>query len=326
MKFRTLQNAYFLSHLLSPIVSFPVFPSSTSETTQLPLVIWHGLGDDFAREGLKHIAQLAEDTNPGTYIHIIHVGDTPEADRQASFLGNVTVQLETVCKQLESDPILSTAPAVNALGFSQGGQFLRGYVERCNSPPVRNLVTFGSQHNGIAKFQSCAATGDWVCRGAEALLRFGAWSNMVQSRFVPAQYFRDPEELDQYLLHSNFLADINNEREIKNEQYKRNLISLNKFAMYMFKDDKLVVPKQSAHFAEVNSTTGYVKPLQERAIYTEDWLGLKVMDEAGSLEFLTVPGEHMQLSDRVLKEAFEKYFGPVEVDLASHPELVLQVQ
>jgi hypothetical protein len=25
----------------------------------------------------------------------------------------------------------------------------RGFVERCNHPPVRNLITWGSQHNGI---------------------------------------------------------------------------------------------------------------------------------------------------------------------------------
>ncbi|WEW58397.1 palmitoyl-protein thioesterase [Emydomyces testavorans] len=312
--------------LLLPALSFPLSTASTSKLTPLPLVVWHGLGDDFARDGLKQVSRLAEEINPGTYVHVIHVGATPEEDRQATFLGNVTTQLAAVCEQLASDPILSTAPAINALGFSQGGQFLRGYVERCNNPPVRNLVTFGSQHNGIAKFQACAARGDWVCRGAEALLQFGAWSELVQSRFVPAQYFRDPEELNEYLQHSNFLADINNERAVKNMQYKRNLIALNKFVMFMFRDDGMVVPKQTAHFAEVNMTSGEVTPLREREVYREDWLGLKVLDEAGKLEFLTVPGEHMQISEDLLKMTFERYFGPVEVDEASNPGLVLQTQ
>src|SRR5271154_1838695 len=125
-----------------------------TDETPLPVVIWHGLGDRFDADGMKNVAKLIDEVNPGTYVHIIRLGDDGDSDRSASFFGNVTEQVEMVCQQLVSDPILGTAPAIDALGFSQGGQFLRGYVERCNNPPVRNLVTFGSQHNGIAAFQN----------------------------------------------------------------------------------------------------------------------------------------------------------------------------
>ncbi|KAL3482228.1 palmitoyl-protein thioesterase precursor [Aspergillus californicus] len=287
----------------------------TTELTPLPLVIWHGLGDDFLRDGMKSIATLADSINPGTYVHLIHLGDTSSADRQATFVGNVTEQVSSVCAQLAADPILSTAPAINALGFSQGGQFLRAYVERCNTPPIRNLVTFGSQHNGISEFQECS-WNDFVCRGAEALLKVGRWSSLVQSRFVPAQYFRDPAELEPYLETSNFLADVNNERVLKNVSYKENLGTLNRFAMYMFEEDKVVHPKESAWFADVNVTTGEVVPLRERDLYKEDWLGLKGLDEQGKLEFKTLPGDHMRFEDEDLENVFTEYFGPVEVDLS----------
>ncbi|KAL5364988.1 Alpha/Beta hydrolase protein [Aspergillus floccosus] len=313
-------------HLLNPLalslsLTLPVLSAALPHTTELaplPLVIWHGLGDDFQRDGMKEIAALAEQINPGTYVHLIHLADSSSGDRQASFLGNVTEQIATVCAQLAADPILRTAPAVNALGFSQGGQFLRGYVERCSrgggGPPlVRNLVTFGSQHNGIAEFQECG-WGDLVCRGAEALLRAGRWSAFVQARLVPAQYFRDPAELDAYLAHSNFLADINNERAVKNATYRANLARLHRFAMYMFEDDAVVHPKESAWFAEVDAASGAVVPLRERDIYTQDWLGLKELDEQGKLDFRTVPGNHMQLSEETLTAVFKEYFGPVEVE------------
>jgi palmitoyl-protein thioesterase len=291
--------------------------------TQLPLVIWHGLGDDFEREGLQEIATLASKVNPGTYVHLIRLADTGNGDRQATFLGNVTEQLNIVCEKLAADPILGSAPAVNALGFSQGGQFLRGYVERCNAPRVHNLVTFGSQHNGISEFQSCSIS-DWVCRGAEALLRTGRWTEFVQSRLVPAQYFRDPAKLDAYLEHSNYLADINNERAHKNTTYAANMATLNRFAMFMFEKDTIAVPKESAWFADVNSTDGTVTPLRERSIYKEDWLGLKKLGDQNKLEFRTVPGQHMHLSEKVMEETFKEYFGPTGPSLSSPPRLIEQ--
>ncbi|KAJ5577327.1 Palmitoyl protein thioesterase [Penicillium sp. DV-2018c] len=304
----------FLAALATTALSAVLPWQSTADedsSTQLPLVIWHGLGDDFEREGLKEVVELAESTNPGTYVHLIRLAPDGSGDRSATFFGNVTEQISQVCEQLAAEPILRTAPAINALGFSQGGQFLRGYIERCNSPPVHNLVTFGSQHNGISEFESCASS-DWVCRGAEALLRSGRWTSFAQSRVVPAQYFRDPTELDLYLEHSNFLADINNERAVKNETYKKNLASLNRFVMYMFEEDTVAVPKESAFFSEVNATTGEVTPLHERLIYKEDWLGLKQLGEKGKLEFNTIPGQHMRLSEKVLRDAFTRYFGPLE--------------
>ena len=190
---------------------------------------------------------------------------------------------------------------------------MRAYVERCNKPPVANLVTFGAQHNGISEFQVCES-GDWLCRGKMALLRGNTWSDFVQGRLVPAQYFRNPEELEAYLEHSNFLADLNNERIVKNTTYAKNMKKLKRFVSYMFKDDTVVIPKQSAWFSEVNVTTGKETELKDRNMYKEDWLGLKWLDEKGRLKFPTIGGGHMALSDEVLIDAFTKYFSPEDED------------
>jgi palmitoyl-protein thioesterase len=289
-------------------------PSTAQILTPLPLVIWHGLGDSYDADGIKQTAKFAESLIPGTYVHVIQIGDTGSADRSATFFGNLTEQVEHVCTQLARDNILRTAPAINALGFSQGGQFLRAYVERCNFPPVRNLVTFGSQHNGISDFQGCASATDFVCQSANALLKFGTWSQFVQNRLVPAQYIRDPENLPQYLESSNFLADVNNERAVKNKTYADNIARLNKFVMYMFADDKTVVPKQSAWFAEYNKTSKVVTPLVERGMYKEDWIGLKRLAEKGGLVFDLLKGEHMRFSDKDLKRVMQEYFAPVSID------------
>lgn len=288
---------------------------STEETddTPLPVVIWHGLGDSSTADGLKDIAALIDEIHPGTYTHIISLGADGNADRSASFLGDVNLQAETVCAQLKADPILSTAPAIDAIGFSQGGQFLRGYVEKCNDPPVRNLLTFGSQHNGIREIEKCKSLLDLVCQGAQALLRTGGiWSDYVQSRLVPAQYYRDPADLDKYLESSHWLADINNERKEKNETYAKNLASLENLVMVLFDGDTTVIPKESGWFADVNVTSDEVIELRNRTIYTEDWIGLKALDEKGGLLFEKVKGGHMQLDEKDLKRLFGKYFGPLK--------------
>lgn len=303
-----------LSTLLLGFTHASPLPETASSSDPLPLVIWHGLGDNYAAEGLHTVGDLAVETNPGTFVYYIRLSESPDSDRTATFLGNVTDQIAKVCSDLASHPILSTAPAINALGFSQGGQFLRGYVERCNNPPVRNLVTYGSQHNGIERYQACAPS-DWVCKGWVGLLKGNTWSSYVQARLVPAQYYREVDDntgdaSEQYLTYSNFLADINNEREEKNATYAKNLARLNKFVMYMFEEDVTVVPKESAWFAQVNTTSEEVTPIRERKIYKEDWIGLKKLDEKGGLAFKTAKGAHMQLSDKDLVETFKTYFAP----------------
>lgn len=129
----------------------------------------------------------------------------------------------------------------------------------------------------------------------------------MQSTLVPAQYFRKEEELEKYLENSNFLADVNNEREVKNQTYKENLMKLEKFAMYMFSEDVTVIPKESAWFSEVNTTTGEETKLKDRLLYKEDWLGLKALDEEGKLDFMVAEGGHMQLSDELLRDTFKRY-------------------
>ncbi|KAF3350827.1 Putative transcription factor kapC [Verticillium dahliae VDG2] len=301
-----------------------VAAADVDDDTPLPLIIWHGLGDSFDGEGIQQVAELADAAFPGIYVHIVKVGADPNADRSATFFGNVSTQLEQVCADIAADPILSSAPAVDAIGFSQGGQFLRGYVERCNAPPVRSLIPYGSQHNGIVSFRACK-DGDLLCKGAMALLRFNQWSSFVQNRLVPAQYYRDPApaEYEKYIESSNFLADINNERATKNDAYAENVARLVNFVMIMFEHDTTVIPKETSWFEEVNGTESL--PLRARKLYTEDWIGLRALDRKGGLKFRKVPGEHMQFTNEQLNATMHEFLGPASKKFAAEaPELPLE--
>jgi palmitoyl-protein thioesterase len=290
-------------------------PLTRSDSKPLPLLIWHGLGDNYAADGLHSVGDLANETNPGTYVYYIRLDEDAGSDRTATFLGNVTEQIAQVCDDIAEHEVLSKAPGLNALGFSQGGQFLRGLIERCGDRVnIKNLVTFGSQHNGIAKYQICK-DGDWLCKGYINLLKANTWGAWVQSHLVPAQYFKATNETtgeptEEYLEASNFLADINNERVLKNVTYAKNLAALDSFVMYVFEDDTTVIPKESGWFAYTNTTSNEVTDLRDRDIYKEDWIGLKKLDEKGGLHFKTTKGGHMDLGDKVLTDVFQTYFAP----------------
>ena len=51
----------------------------------------------------------------------------------------------------------------HAVGFSQGGQFLRAVAQRCPDPPMKNLVTMGGQHQGVYGIPNCPGEEHLSC-------------------------------------------------------------------------------------------------------------------------------------------------------------------
>lgn len=108
-----------------------------------------------------------------------------------------------MCDQLKEVEGLENG--FDGIGFSQGGLFLRAYAERCNDPPLKTLVTFGSPHNGmlcpvhksqlltgISGIEDLPACGehDWFCKKRNQLIKSQAYTRYAQTHSVTAQYFR----------------------------------------------------------------------------------------------------------------------------------------
>ncbi|GAA6024338.1 hypothetical protein JCM11491_000382 [Sporobolomyces phaffii] len=265
----------------------------------VPVVIWHGLGDRYDAEGLLSLKRDLE-TRPGlegVFVHLVQVGQDGAADQKATFFGNAHAQIDHVCQQLLAlpeitDRTLNPSGKFDAIGFSQGGQLLRGVVERCGGErglDVRNLITLGSQHLGISALPPCPPNSSPFspCRLMHlSLVHSSIYSSYAQSNIVPAQYFRNyasQAELDKYLTGPSFLRDINNERpgdsqaraavdassnvpgsttsrggsgsEPRNATYKENFSRLNKLVLLRFSDDQTVVPPTSAHFTLPSSSS-----------------------------------------------------------------------
>ncbi|KAI9453767.1 alpha/beta-hydrolase [Lactarius psammicola] len=277
-----------------------------------PLVIWHGLGDSYASSGMVQFQSIVAKMHPGIFIHSIYIDPDAKEDQRATFYGNVDDQVEQVAEQLKAVSELSWG--FDAIGFSQGGQFLRAYVERHNDPPIRNLITFGSQHMGIADIPTCRPL-DVLCRLARNAARAGVYNEWVQQNLVQAQYYRDHAQLPTYLSANRFLTSINNEvPATRNATYAARLARLDALVLVLFKRDLTVVPKESAWFGS------YAPPPHEDAdgaegmeetlpLYTEDWIGLRKLDERGRVVFASCDSEHMQLPAECWKPLVEKYVG-----------------
>jgi palmitoyl-protein thioesterase len=172
-------------------------------------------------------------------------------------------------QQINETPEL--AGGFNAIGFSQGGQFLRAYVssppspsasflialigqvQRFNDPPVNNLITLGGQHQGVFGFPRCPGENSTLCEITRKLLNLGVYESFVQDHLVQAEYWQDPFNEDKYIEKSVFLADINNQTPNKNATYKANLLTLNLFVMVQFTEDTMVQPKESEWFVMSSS-------------------------------------------------------------------------
>ncbi|XP_070805549.1 palmitoyl-protein thioesterase 1 [Pituophis catenifer annectens] len=261
----------------------------------VPLVIWHGMGDSCCNPiSMGYIKKMVEEKIPGIYVLSLKIGSTLIDDMENSFFMNVNDQVKKVCDQLSKDPNLQGG--YNAMGFSQGGQFLRAVVQRCPSPPMFNLISIGGQQQGVFGFPHCPGESSHICDWLRKVLDI-AYTYPIQQRLVQAQYWHDPVNEREYRRSSLFLADINQERII-NETYKKNLMTLKKFVMVRFLNDTMVDPPASEWFGYYRSgQTKETIPLQETTLYTEDRLGLKEMDQARKLVFLQTEGDHLRFTE-----------------------------
>jgi len=273
------------------------FCSCQGSTIIRPTVLWHGMGDTCCYPfSMGAIKNLIEKNLPGIYVYSIEVGNSIEEDEYNSYFMNVNDQLDQVCEKLKNISALELG--FNAIGFSQGGQFLRAFVERCNVPKVYNLISVGGQHQGIFGIPSCIGVNKTLCEMMRKLLNQGAYEDIVQNHSVQSEYWQDPLKYKEYLAKNIFLPDINNNLDKKNSTYKENLLSLNHFVLVKFLNDTVVVPRESEWFGFYQTGQDkVVVAVENTTLYTEDWIGLKTLNENSQVSFIGTIGDHLQFTD-----------------------------
>ncbi|XP_052776082.1 palmitoyl-protein thioesterase 1-like isoform X2 [Mya arenaria] len=277
--------------LISSFLCFVVYASNGP----VPVVIWHGMGDSCCNPlSMGSIKKLIEKQVTGAYVRSLEIGSSIEEDTLNGFFMNVNDQITMVCSKLAADPKLQDG--YNAVGFSQGGQFLRAVAQRCPSPPMLNLISVGGQHQGVFGLPHCASST--ICELVRKLLNEGVYVPEIQDKLVQAEYWHDPLNEQEYAEKSVFLADINQERSV-NATYKSNLLKLKNLVLVKFLQDTMVIPKESEWF-------GYYNPGQDKKLYTmfesplyiHDKLGLKTLNDTGRITFLSSDTDHLQFTEQ----------------------------
>ena len=268
-----------------------------------PLVIWHGMGDSCCNPfSIGRIMKGIETMAPGIYIHSLKIGDNMIEDVMNGFFLEVNKQIEMACNIIGNDSKLSSG--YNAMGFSQGGQFLRAVAQRCPTPPMKILLSVGGQHQGVFGFPRCNAEVSILCRVVRDILNLGVYSNTAQENLVQAEYWHDSNNEKEYKRKSNFIAKINLERATESDkQDKVNLLKLKLIVFVMFSNDTMVEPKESEWFGfYAPGDTKVLIPLNQSEIYLQDRLGLKEMDVDKKLRFIKCPTDHLQFTEKWFME------------------------
>jgi palmitoyl-protein thioesterase len=78
----------------------------------------------------------------------------------------------------------------------------------------------------------------------------------------------------------------------------------------MFTEDTVVDPKESEWFGTYADNTHELIYMNQTALYTEDWIGIKSLDEAGKITYVPIVGNHLQFT----YEQIDEFVIPILMD------------
>uniref|UniRef100_A0A6N2MHC7 Palmitoyl-protein thioesterase 1 n=1 Tax=Salix viminalis TaxID=40686 RepID=A0A6N2MHC7_SALVM len=259
-------------------------------THSVPFVVFHGISDKCSNKGVKQFTERLTKWS-GIQGHCIEIGDD-------SWTMPLLDQTEIACEKVKSMSELSDG--YNLIGLSQGSLIARGVIEFCDGGPPSTII----------------------CLLLDDLIKSEIYSTYVQEHLAPSGYIKIPTDIPAYLKGCSFLPKVNNEiKNTRNSTYKERFASLENLVLIMFEQDTVLVPKETSWFGYYpDGSYDTILPAQETQLYTEDWIGLKTLDEAGKVKFINVSGGHLDISQTDMK----KYVLPYLVEQAPSPSLQIE--
>ena len=184
-------------------------------------------------------------------------------------------QLSLLCDSIYA--IEELQKGFDFIGMSQGGLLARGYVERCNKYPVRNLINMVSPNGGVV-----------------IPTNIDMYKPFYQKHFAFSGYWRDPTDLLNYFANCSYLPSVNNERWSEfSAQYKANLLSVANFVVIWSPNDDVLTPPESGKFSVFDENYTII-PLEDTPLYQHDLLGLRTLAERAQLGIYETNCSHVE--------------------------------
>merc|ERR1719361_280854 len=263
----------------------------------VPTAVFHGLGDACIYPGMH---QFTKEIGSGTgdYAKCVEIGN----GSLTSIFKNFESQGEIGCKNLLAIDEFKNAEEINVVGLSQGALVARYIVENCEGVKARNLLSIGGPNMGVTDIPHCFSGA--VCSLVNKVARTLVYLNIVQDHLGPAGYFRDPAQFSRYESDSVFLGKLNNETSAPVSTEKQRFSDLNGLMLVMFEQDTMVYPKESEWFQTLDSSDKSLVALEDTDFYKNDLIGLKTLNEANKVQFVSIDGDHLQFSKTDITDTF----------------------
>ena len=307
--------------------------STARNDSASPLVFLHGMGDSCFNPGMKSITEESGDYM-NVYSTCIPTGDTWLADTLNGFLLSMDANVDVFAEKVKGDPML--ANGFNCIGFSQGNNICRGYIQKYNDPPVTTHLSVHGPVVGVASLPDCDPSnihiGD-LCIEVDDVLAEFAYNEKIQSFFFQANYFRDVSYVNttDYMEYSQVRTKLTLKKLLKTPKLtlktpahaqigawnnegtevsitdKENFGKTQRFAMIKAMGDTVVIPNEGEWWGAYDTDFETILTMKETVWYRDDLFGLKTADEAGKIFLNSTTGNHLEFTEDELFGWLDQY-------------------
>lgn len=242
-----------------------------------PVVLIHGIMT--GSNSMEMILHRIKEKHPGTIIYNVNRFESWSS-------------LETMWHQvLEIGQDVANISAkhpegINLIGYSQGGLVARGIVQTFSNITVDTFISLSSPQAG----QYGAGFLHLVFPGLVKDEVYELFYSRVGQHTSVGNYWNDPYHQQLYETYSVFLPYLNNHlQSAESQNFKNNLLKLKRLVLIGGPDDQVITPWQSSQFGYYHGNETVVE-MKDQAIYKEDLIGLRTLNESGRLHLVTVPG------------------------------------